>query len=923
MTVQRLLWCVVHVLIVLVLCFLLFRNSLPNDFSFDDHLAIVNNRDVDATSSRALDLWRHDCWGKELDRIDSHRSYRPLLILLFRLIRTRFGLEPRIFRIVSISCHGVASLLVYVLAALLTQDIAMAFAGALLFVAHPVHVEGVVSVVNLAEPLSCSLLTSAFILYWLSTRFELKRPVYRILLISITAPLSFLLIIGALLVKETGVTVTGILVASSGLELIASIARSKKLWPSFRSWLASHGLWVLMSLTILAFYVVLRIAIIALNPVEVAMTEGVLPLMLRTLDAVRSEKVRRSVFLERSELIRRAENPFAALVGQEKMLSLAYLHFRYLALLLWPHPLSAEYSFDCIPKVSLMNDPRNLLSMATYSSTLVALGIGVWRVFFPEVKSEAIRPMISAENFVNLLGWLVISFVPASGVFLKLGTLLAERLLYTPSGDLTHVTIDILFLTLLVAFTILFPLILYHSIEFFVQRFTIKPELLSEVLLWISIFSIVAVYSTLTIRRNTAWQNDAVLFEEAVKACPRSAKMNLMLAKARLGVQDLVGAERLLRNAQEIDPDYCDTKLIEAQLDVYLRGDIDLALGTAADGLTCKYTMDGIWQLMNSLFQLKMSQKPNDPSVLEFIGDTCVRAGVSLIGAKSYQDAVLLYFNQGKLADAIRVSFKVEQRIPHFRLSEEDDSQLPAIHEMTCHIYVLGGSLRSFIRLHGDKAALRMTIRLAEEVIRAKELLFRAADPKCTLVDSRAKVIKYSHSVEAISHLMNLLKLEYKTSPDVAAAYDFLKATDLAITSLLSVKPYQDAKVRSMTENRLHELRFEAGQLSEVLGKHYYDVGNYEMASMTFRKSLEFFKELNACSKASYMLAVSLAQGVTFATNEIELNEAAESLERAAKCSSISKMARMAAASDAANIRRFIKQSRRLSELEIDSLRAI
>ena len=483
--------------------------------------------------------------------------------------------------------------------------------------------------------------------------------------------------------------------------------------------------------------------------------------------------------------------------------------------------------------------------------------------------------------------------------------------------------INILLLTRLVPFAVLCPLILHQSIGYFFNRFTLKSESSSKVLVWTSLFSIVTIYSILTVRRNPAWLNDAVLFEEAVKACPRSAKMNLMLAKARLGAQDLLGAERLLRKAQEIDPDYCDTKLIEAQLDVYLRGDIDLALGTAADGLTCKYTMDGIWQLMNSLFQLKLSQKPNDPSVLEFIGDTCVRAGVSLIGAKSYQDAVLLYFNQGKLADAVRVSYKVEQRIPHFRLSEGDDSQLPAIQEMTCHVYVLGGSLRSFIRLHGDKAALRMTIRLAEEVLRAKELLFRAIDPGCTLVDTNAKVIRYSHSVEAISHLMNLLKLEYKSSPEVAAANDFLRASDLAVASLVAVLPYQEAKARAITESRLHEVRFEAGQLSEVLGKHYYDIGNYEMAALTFRKSAEYFEALNTCSKASYWLAVSLARGIDFSTNEGALRESADHLERAAKCSSIGKGARAAAAVDAANIRRFIEQVRRISELEIDSLRVI
>ena len=430
--------------------------------------------------------------------------------------------------------------------------------------------------------------------------------------------------------------------------------------------------------------------------------------------------------------------------------------------------------------------------------------------------------------------------------------------------------------------------------------------------------TITSFYSTLTIRRNPAWTSDAVLFEKAVQACPRSAKMNLMLAKARLASRDLLEAELLLRRAQEIDPEYCDTKLIEAQLDVYLRGNIDLALGTAADGLTCKYIMDGVWQLMNTIFQLKISQQPNDPSVLEFIGDTCVRAGVSLIGAKSYQEAVLLYFQQGKLADAVRASYKVEQRIPFFRISEDDDSQLPAIHEMTCHIYVLGGSLRSFIRLHGDKAAIHMTVRLSEEVLRAKEMLFLAANPNCTMIDSETKKVKYSHSVEAISHLINLLKLEYKTSSDVPTAKEFLTASDMAILSLKKVLPYQEATERLKTEKRLNELLLEAGQLSEILGKHFFESRNHAGAVSIFKKSLEYSEELNSCSRSLYWIVASIALSPDFTANRKILEESAATLERAAKCSRISKTARAEASADAANIRKYLEQINPGNELEID-----
>lgn len=463
-------WISLHLVAILLLCCCLFLSSLPFEFTFDDHLAIVNNRDVDPSLTRAIDLWRHDCWGKDLDRIDSHRSYRPLLILIFRLIRTLGGLEPSTFRLVSICAHGMASLLVYALAVLLTGDLSTAFASALLFVSHPVHVEGVVAVVNMAEPLSCCLFSLAFALYWIHTRSETKRWIHRIALTLICLPLGLLSIIGSLLIKETAVTATGVIIASSAVHLIGEIARTGHVWLSTKSWLPRHGIWVLMSLLVLIFYVALRVAIIAFNPVEVAVTHGLLPLLQKTFLAISSKEARDSVFLERSELIRKAENPFAFLQGQEKLLSMTYLHSRYLSLLIWPHPLSAEYSFDCIPKVHSISDPRNLYSVATYTSLLLALCLSFGAILFPGKESFGNIPYRStAEILMHLLIWLVVSFIPASGVFLRLGTLLAERLLYTPSG--THYLQYNVFERLFQLPTLYFALWLYNGVLQYLEKF--------------------------------------------------------------------------------------------------------------------------------------------------------------------------------------------------------------------------------------------------------------------------------------------------------------------------------------------------------------------------------------------------------------------------------------------------------------------
>lgn len=63
------------------------------------------------------------------------------------------------------------------------------------------------------------------------------------------------------------------------------------------------------------------------------------------------------------------ENPIAYEPSRAvRILSIGHLHARYAALLLAPWQLSADYSFDCIPLVRTVADPRNALTMVLYGA---------------------------------------------------------------------------------------------------------------------------------------------------------------------------------------------------------------------------------------------------------------------------------------------------------------------------------------------------------------------------------------------------------------------------------------------------------------------------------------------------------------------------------------------------------------------------
>ena len=194
-----------------VACYL---NAPPCAFVFDDHLAITNNPDVQVGADfRAL--LHNDFWGKALVKEDSHKSYRPLTILSFRLHTwcTNKKPDPSAYHAANVVLHGAATAAVTELAArswhgsLRRGSRGAALLAALLFGVHPVHVEAVTGVVGRAELLCALCCFAAAAAQALSVRasWPLTRYCGAIGMLVCFA--------GAVLSKETGITLVGILAA--------------------------------------------------------------------------------------------------------------------------------------------------------------------------------------------------------------------------------------------------------------------------------------------------------------------------------------------------------------------------------------------------------------------------------------------------------------------------------------------------------------------------------------------------------------------------------------------------------------------------------------------------------------------------------------------------------------------------------------
>ena len=120
-----------------------YMNSLDYDLVHDDVFAIKENSDVRPDTS-LYNLFMNDFWGKPMWSNTSHKSYRPLCALTFRMNYMIHGLNPFGYHAVNIILHCMVSLLYTFMCDVVAfkSSVLALFAG-LLFTTHPVHTEAV------------------------------------------------------------------------------------------------------------------------------------------------------------------------------------------------------------------------------------------------------------------------------------------------------------------------------------------------------------------------------------------------------------------------------------------------------------------------------------------------------------------------------------------------------------------------------------------------------------------------------------------------------------------------------------------------------------------------------------------------------------------------------------------------------------
>ncbi|XP_026183193.1 protein O-mannosyl-transferase TMTC1 isoform X1 [Mastacembelus armatus] len=385
-------WAAGRYAVLAALCVLCYGNSLRGELVHDDVWAIINNPDVRPGSS-LRNIFSNDFWGKRMADNTSHKSYRPLCILTFKLNIMFGGMTPLYFHIVNMCLHCVVTcLLMHTCECCVFEDSRLAFVSALLFAVHPVHTEAVSGIVGRADILACLLFLLTFLSYIRSVGVCLCEDALPSTVSVWSLFGSLLLGTCAMLVKETGITVFGVCVLYDALVLCRKPLIYHLPGSRLRDLLYICSPFIKRSCLISAYVIIIM-------------------------------SVRLWLMGESMPLFSEQDNPASFSPHLlTRALTYSYLLSFNAWLLLAPIKLCYDWQVGSIPLLESLGDTRN---MATLLLAVVMVALCV-HCFFSLQRQE------SREVCVGIL-FLVFPFIPASNLFFRVGFVVAERVLYMPS----------------------------------------------------------------------------------------------------------------------------------------------------------------------------------------------------------------------------------------------------------------------------------------------------------------------------------------------------------------------------------------------------------------------------------------------------------------------------------------------------------
>lgn len=466
--------------------FLLYANTLDHEYAVDDQTAIIQNRLTHGGVSALPAIFTSGYRAGVDDRREG--LYRPLSIALFAVEWQIAPGNPRLGHWVNVLLYVSTAFLLFGTLALCLekQNLVLPFVATMLFVAHPIHTE-VVANIKSRDEILCLLFS--LIALWAAVKHARQGGAAYL----VVAGLSVFL---AMLSKETAVTM--VLIAPMTVYFFRASRVKDQLIGA-------------------APFVIAGAAYLAMR----AWVLGGLS------DLEEISVINNSIVAAGSDPATRAATA-VSIVG------------RYLWLLVFPHPLCFDYSYDTIPLAS-WRDAAPWVSL----TAIVALAVVAFRGF---------RSRDPVAWGILLLGG-ALSLV--SNLLFLIEATLGERFLYMPSVGFC------------VAMTFLLARLLrvdVNAVSYPGLGAFIKAH--KGILAIVTV--VVALYGVKTVSRNAVWRNNVTLASHDVQTHPNSVRIrhgygSLLVIEHGLRERDAVRKRgfleegvRQLREAVRILPGYGD-----------------------------------------------------------------------------------------------------------------------------------------------------------------------------------------------------------------------------------------------------------------------------------------------------------------------------------------------------------------------------
>ena len=466
----------IQAIIVAVLAFAMYCNTIKNEYALDDTIVIVKNEYVYEGFAGLKSIMTKDAFDSYYKQFNSSNQlsggrYRPLSIATFAIEQQVLGpVSPN--KVDSVIMHAgehgpqevklmhdmhvrhffnviwfmlsMLALLYFLRFVVFRNNTLLALMAVVLFVIHPIHTEVVANVKSRDEIMSLLFISLTFILAF---KYEEQKDKKSLLVFGIV---SYVL---AFLSKEYAIALAFL------LPLSFYIFKKYSLVDSIKA--------ALPYLAVVAIYLFIRLQIVASMSPD-----------------------------SENDIL---NNPYALANDAEKLGTKIATCLSYLRLLVFPYPLSADYSYNSIP----YKDFTNLLVWLS-----LAVHVVIIRYFFVFLKQRNVIAFAIAFYMTNML--------LICNIIFNIGGTMGERLIYHSS----------------VGFCIAAAYFLYKGME------KIQPALTGRRVLAGVMVLLILVCGYRTIARNADWKNDQTLFFKDIESTPNSILVNADVASSYINMAD-------------------------------------------------------------------------------------------------------------------------------------------------------------------------------------------------------------------------------------------------------------------------------------------------------------------------------------------------------------------------------------------------